>query len=607
MRCFARSLVRVTLVAAVSFAALVPASITLAQDKTTITVLELDGAYPERARMMSPIGKGQTTFREVVDAVKEFGADDTSQALMIKLKEPKLGVTQVQELGRAMEAARAAGKKVFVYAYGYGTPELLLGSYADQVIAQAGGGVSLPGMAISEMYLADTLTWVGVKADMVQVGDYKGAADPLANSRPSEAWSQNIEQLLDSMYGGVREQIKKGRHLDDAKLDKAMDEAWFATAEDAQRLGLIDAALDWPAVGEHLGKVYKTEIAWGGKLLDREGAAGPDMSNPFAALGALTRKQTYAPKRATIAVLHIDGAIIDGDSAGPSLFGSEGSVGSLTIRRALQTIEKNSNIKGLIVRIDSPGGSAIASEVIWQGLKRVSAAGKPVWVSVGSMAASGGYYIAVGGDKIYVNPGSIVGSIGVVGGKLALNGLLSTLKVNVVERTRGPRAAMAGMGAWNDEQRAYVRRKMSETYDLFTGRVSAGRSGIDLSKTAEGRLFTGDKAIALKMADKIGGLDDAITDLAAELGLADGQFDVMDYPAPSTFMEMIEKMLGQTGMTASSPVRPSGSILATEAAAIGRELLGEQGWASLRDSMQGLLQLRKEPVLLMSPRAIIVR
>src|SRR5690606_7120002 len=132
-------------------------------------------------------------------------------------------------------------------------------------------------------------------------------------------------------------------------------------------------------------------------------------------------------------------------------------------------------IKGVIIRINSPGGSATASEVIWRGVQRV-AAKKPVWVSVGSMAASGGYYIAVAGDKIYVTPSGIVGSIGVVGGKISMGGLYDLLHVNVVERARGPRADLfSSSQPWTDQQRAFVRDKMAETYDLFTRRVAQGR------------------------------------------------------------------------------------------------------------------------------------
>jgi protease-4 len=285
-------------------------------------------------------------------------------------------------------------------------------------------------------------------------------------------------------------------------------------------------------------------------------------------------------------------------------------VGSRTVRNALEDILTEDLVKGVVVRIDSPGGSATASEIIWQGVKRV-AEKKPVWVSVGSMAASGGYYIAVSGSKIYVNPSSIVGSIGVVGGKMSMEDLYKNLRVNVVGRGRGPMAEMfASHRVWSEEQRATVRAKMTETYELFTSRVSAGRPGIELSQTAEGRLFTGDKAIALKMADKLGGLRVAIEDMASELSLDD--YEVLDYPAPRAFPDVLKDAMGSfvsapgaigagigaPGATPSAPAIVGGVV---------REVLGEKAWRQMAPSVEAFMQLRDHKVLLVSPRMIVFR
>jgi len=282
---------------------------------------------------------------------------------------------------------------------------------------------------------------------------------------------------------------------------------------------------------------------------------------------------------------------MDGDSsAGGPL--SSASVGSRTIRNAIKQIGKDENIEGVVVRIDSPGGSAIASEVIWQGLHRLSET-KPVWVSVGSMAASGGYYIAVGGDKIYVNESSIVGSIGVVGGKLSFGKVIERAQVNIVPRSRGPRAGMfAAMSGWDAEQTALVREKMAETYDLFTGRVSEGRPGINLSQTAEGRLFLGQRAVELNMADAVGTLSDTIEGLASELDLF--QYDLMEYPEPPSFEDMIGQALG--GFI-SAPI-------ASEKLGMLRELLGERRFGVLRDAWTMTRMLKTEPVLMTAPRVL---
>lgn len=566
-----------------------------------VVTLDLEGALRERPGPLDWLmeGDSEPTFRAVIEALHNASTSDKIDAILIRLKDPELKVSQIEELGSALLRVRAAGKKIFVFAEAYGNAELLLGSYADRVIAQSGGPVSMPGMYMEEMFLADTLAWAGVKADMVQVGDYKGAAEQMARAAPSPQWDQNINQLLDSQYANLRDEIKRGRGMTDAQLDAAMEHSWMTDAASAVKLGLVDEVVDLPNLSDDLAKGLGGTIAWSGGLIKTK-RQGPSMDNPFALFQRLSEKPKTSPDGDAIAVLHIDGVIVDGDSSSGGLFGGESNVGSRTIRNAIEDILENDNFKGCVVRIDSPGGSATASEIMWQGLRRL-AARKPVWVSVGSMAASGGYYCAVGADKIYVNPSSIVGSIGVVGGKLAMQGLYEKLKVNVVTRARGPRAGMFRSTApWSPEELDMVRGKMKETYDLFTARVSAGRKGIDLSKTAEGRLFSGSLAVGLNMADKVGGLSDAIADMADSLSLTD--YEVMDLPGPKPLDEVIrDAMKG----FATAPVR--GGEAMPPIAAIARQIVGPRAWPAVRDGMNAMMLLREQPVILMSPSVIVTR
>ncbi len=582
-----------------------------AKAEAAVALIELDEHLADRARGMALFGESHgTTVRDVTTAMETASKREGILGIVLRLKDVSLNSSRIDELGQAIAAARKAGKKVHIFSDNYGPGELRLGSFADEVIIQRGGGVSLPGIHMEEMFLADMFAWAGVKADFVQVGDYKGASEQYANSKPSAAWNQNIDALLDSMYKITREQLKSGRKLDNAALDKAMETCWMASDEEAIKAGLIDKAIDLPDLSDHLEKAYGKPVTWKddlvGKGSRKEDAAA---ANPFAMFSKLMNPPEYKPKRSTIAVVHIDGAIVDGESTSGGLMGSA-SVGSRTIRRTLSDLEDNKLIKGVVIRIDSPGGSAIASEVIWQGVKRLGKT-KPVWVSIGNMAASGGYYVTVAGDKVYVNPSSIVGSIGVVGGKFALGGLMEKVHINTVSRARGPRAAMESMAnPWSDADRKLVRAKMEDTYKLFTGRVAQGRAGIDLAKTAEGRLFVGQDAVDLKMADKVGTLKDAIGDLSREIKLASGSFDIMDYPAPMSFQEMIENSLGSFGMGASAPA-VSGSIASSVVSAtlgqMARQVMGDQAFLQARSTMDAALQMRKERVLLVTPSVLIFK
>lgn len=578
--------------------------------KARVAMIEIEGAPTERPNELAWLfGPGKEhTLHDYLTAIDRVADDDNYAGLVLRLKDAELGASQVEELGAAITEVRRADKKVHLFADAYGTTELMLGSYADEVIAQDGAPVSLPGMYMEEMFLADTLAWAGIHADMVQVGDYKGASEQMARNGPSKEWDQNINALLDSMYANVRSPLMAGRKISGEQLDKAMTTAWMTDAKEAKDLHLVDTVIDLTALSDHLKEQYHSDIAWDKDVLvpEDDEMSQIDASNPLGMLAKLGQEPDWTPTKDSIAVVHLSGPIIDGEStSGGGPLGGGASTGSRTIRNALEDIRSEDLFKGVVIRIDSPGGSATASEIIWQGVRR-TAEKKPVWVSVGGMAASGGYYIAVSGDKIYVNPSSIVGSIGVVGGKMSLQELYKTLKVNVVGRGRGPMADMFASGStWDESDRAAVRAKMTDTYNLFTARVSAGRKGIDLSKTAEGRLFTGNRAIDMKMADKVGGLEVCINDLAKQAGIAE-DFDVMHFPAPRPFGEVIGDALGNyihaPKVSTSSP-----GPLAQNTLGVVREVLGDRAFVQVQDDLRAFMMLRDKRVLLMNPRAVIFR
>jgi len=570
----------------------------------TVAWLDIEGSLAERQDPYAAMfGAPKPTLRSTVEAIERAGERDDVVALVIRLREPALTMVQVEEIGAAMNRVRGEGKQVHLFNEIYGPTELVLGSFADEVMAQAGAAVSLPGLHMEEFFLRDALATIGVQPDFVQIGDYKGASEPFANAEPSDAWNQNISRLLDSMYENLREHIKRGYAFDDAELNDVMEEAWLVPSERAQELGLVDLAIDRLKVDKHLEDLYG-DFEYDASIGDVGGPGLDAMSNPFALFEALSAPSEVRVGRDSIAVLHINGAIIDGESVGETPLGG-GGVGSLTIRKALKQIEDEPLIRGMIVRINSPGGSAIASESIWLGVRRV-AEKKPVWVSVGDMAASGGYYIGVSGDRIYVNPASIVGSIGVVGGKFALGGMYEKLRVNVVPRSRGPQADLFDTtSGWSEAERALVRDRMKQTYDLFVKRVRAGRPSIDISKTAAGRLFTGETAVDLKMADAIGGLDKAVSDLADRLNLRPGAFDLVNYPAPKTFAEALEEAFG--GFVAAPNAVGERSAVLSEVATMLRLAVGDRAWPRLRDSLTAMLQMRTEPVLLVTPSVLLSR
>ncbi len=428
------------------------------QADARVAWMELEGPLAERPGPFDWLmGSGATTLSDMIGLLDEVAFDDNVDGLVLRLSNPAWNAAQIEEVGDAIGRVRDAGKKVYAFSDMYEAGELRIASYADEVLMQTGGAVFFPGVYMEEMFLADTLALVGAKADYVQIGKYKGAEEQMMNAEPSEAWDQNISQLLDSMYESMRSEIKANRGLSDAQLDRAMETAWYADGKTAEKAGLIDGEIDRDRLTDHLRAALDDDIIKYTTRYDpSRGGASMDMSNPFALLQMLSTEPKNETERDTIAVVHIDGAIMDGESTPATAFGGS-TVGAVTIRETLKEIADDDLVRGVIVRINSPGGSAIASENIWQGVRNLAET-KPVWVSVGSMAASGGYYIAVAGDKIYSSKSGIVGSIGVVGGKIALGGVYDKVGVNVVGRSRGPNAAMfATDKVWTDPQRDLVR------------------------------------------------------------------------------------------------------------------------------------------------------
>lgn len=571
-----------------------------AGEAVKLAVIEIEGTPAEVDVGYTWLGDGSDTLLGIINTIDTLAYDSEFAGLVIRLKDSAMGTTQVEEIGEAIKRYRETDKKVHVFAEGYSTTDLLLASYADEVILQLGGMVSFPGLHVEEMYLADTLSLVGVRAQLVQVGDFKGANEQMTRSSPSPEWDRNISGLLDAMYANMRSIIKEGRRMSDRRLDEAMRIIWAGSGDEAISAGVIDAVVDLPLLRAHLEEEYDADVSWVSDPYDM----GQDDTPVFSPFSIFTGAGARAPNAVhidhpTIAVLHINGTIVDGDSGSGGLLGGGSTVGSRTVRNAIESILAEDLIRGVVVRINSPGGSAIASEVIWQGIERLKS-NKPVWVSVGSMAASGGYYVLSAGDKVYVNPSSVVGSIGVVGGKYAMGDLYDKARVHIVERSRGPMGDLAsGTTPWDEGQLALIRREMTQTYDLFASRVETGRRGINLRKTGEGRLFVGSDAITLRMADEIGGLDDAINALGAEVGIDD--FDVVHFPqAPS----LQEKLMEQFGRFLQAPRL---SIDFNPVEGVLRSVLGEERYLSAVDTLNAMMLLDKERVLLVSPRVLYFR
>lgn len=532
------------------------------------------------------------------------GADH--RGLVVFLDQPDLTLTQCTAIADAIKEVRAAGKTVMTFAEAYDLRDYVIASAADMVLLQHKGAVELSGIAVEEMYLAGMLEKIGVKPDLLQVGKYKGADETMMRTGPSEAWDENFDALLDGLYEQTITRIMEGRGLSRQEVEALFAESWTMTDRQLLEKRAVDQLVDRDLVGV-TELSFGEDFEWDAEL--GSATAGIDPDNPFAFFGVLFADPTVETKRPTLAVIHADGPIMSGDSSvGDGLF-SDASIGSRTIIAALEDALLDENIKGVVLRIDSPGGSALASEVIWQSLRELGSE-KPVFAVVGSMAASGGYYIVSGADQIYVQPHSILGSIGVVGGKITMGGLYDWAGVNITRRTRGPGGdPFNSVEPFTDEQRATVRSALEVVYDQFIDRVKLGRGDRlpDVGSVAEGRLFIGATCIENGMADRLGGVDEALTDLADQLDLAEDEYDVVNLPGPMSLGDYLGSMFG---VNTPAAVRDGVSLNQLPAAGVldtARQLLGPAAWRSVSRSMRGMMLLQNEPVLMLMPAAIVVK
>ncbi len=537
------------------------------------------------------------TLRDVVQQLERVAQDDRFAGLVIYLDEAYLNLAQIHEITQGIKAVREAGRLVLVYAQQYDLLGYALASAADMVLLQHKGLVELTGLSVEEMYLAGLLEKLGVKADFLQIGQFKGAQEPLTRSGPSDAWNQNIEALLDDVYTLILDRIADGRGISRDEVEGLLAQCWTLSDEQYVACGLVDRLAD-REMTQVTGDVFGDDFEW--EDLFEQPDRDKNMDNPFAVFRMLFQEPRVQVRRASLAVIHASGPITSGESQPEGAFGG-GSVGSQTIIRALNQALDNKRIKGVVLRVDSPGGSALASEMIWQAVRRVGQE-KPVYISIGSMAASGGYYIACAGQDIFVSPGSLIGSIGVVGGKFILGGLYEKIGVSVYRRSRGPLGDMFNsVESFTPVQRAAIESAFKRTYEQFTNRVAIGRQDriADIESVAQGRMFTGRQAVSNGLVDRIGGIDAALSALAKQVGLEPDQYDVINLPPPRSLSDLLEEMFAFPGARSVSRT----SVMVDAA----REALGHGAWGSVRPVLAGLMLMRHEPVLTLLPVAIVIR
>ncbi|HEX3762201.1 MAG TPA: signal peptide peptidase SppA, partial [Kofleriaceae bacterium] len=492
-------------------------------------VLGLGGEIVERSALSWSGGRG-TELRTLIDRLRELAGDAELTGLVVRAGGLEISLPDAIELRAAIHDLRRAGKTVACHAESATNAGYLVLAACDRIAIAPLGEVAITGPAAMPVHIKPLLDKLGIQADFLHVGAYKGAAEPLTLDAPSKQADETLGAILDRRYQTMVDAIAGERKLAPDAVKAMIDTALFPS-DQARAAGLIDEVVAF----EPFRDAAVHGAAW------TRLTVSPDRGQSLAAMQMVMRfLGALPPDRPTsdhVALVYALGTIIDG--SGDGVLGARAQIASHTLVAALRALTADDHVKAVVLRIDSGGGSAQASELIWRAVSELKAR-KPVIVSMSDVAASGGYYIASGATRIFALDDTLTGSIGVVGGKLALRGALARLGVHTFPVGRGKRATMmASLGPWTDDERGAVRIAMESVYRVFVGRVAAGRgkSPEDIDRIAQGRVWTGARARELGLIDEIGGLDAALAE-ARKLARLDAATGLEVYPPAPTLRDL---------------------------------------------------------------------
>ena len=433
-----------------------------------------------------------------------------------------------EELRGALERLRAARKHVFVYGAEIDTKAYYVASAAERLYLDPAGGLRLTGMSSTAMYFKGTLDRLGVQADFLKIAEYKSAPEQYTRTGPSPEAAKVRGSLYDDIYGRLVDRLAASRGVSAVKM-RALIDAGPYTAVEAKRAGLVDALTHGDEVEDDIGE---------------------KLGHHVEAVAVDTRtRRPRSWELPQIAVLYVDGDIIDGKSQYIPILDRR-LVGHKTLIEAIANARSDPRVKAIVLRVDSPGGSALASDLIAREIARTRKV-KPVVCSFGDVAASGGYFIAAACDPIFASPSTITGSIGIFTGKFDLTGLANKLGVSVDTTRRG---AHADIESWwrpySDEERRVLLEKLRYYYDRFVDTVAEGRklTHAEVDRVARGRVWTGAQAQAkeIGLVDKLGGFMDAVVEAKRRAGL--GEWEPVELEAlpdePTTLLGQLLALLG---------------------------------------------------------------
>lgn len=505
----------------------------------------LRGNYWLRVRLRGPLPESRVSvllqLREpsqaLVDLLEtlEFAARDPRvEGILLELGGAPHGLAQAEALRRAVRAVREAGKPVFGFGEAIGAEELLVASAATKLWMPPTGSVFLVGLRLGGFFLGELLERAGVRADVVRIGEYKTAAETFLRRDMSPEQREQLGGLLDDRYAALVQALSEGRGLEAQRVRELVDQGPY-TAQEATAAGLVDECLYRDEVEERLEALSSApppRRAGGPRLRWIDAPVYHSLRVADPGWRPLFRE---LPR---VAYVVASGAIHRGS-------GRRG-VASEPFGAMLDALRRDERVVGVVLRVDSPGGDGLASDLLHHQLERLRR-DKPVVVSMGEVAASGGYYLSAAGDAVLAEGSTVTGSIGVVGGKLDLSGLYQRLGIGRDAVERGARAGiLSASRRFTPAERQAVRREMEAFYEAFLDRVARGRrlSGEVVRSLAGGRVMSGSRALQHGLVDRLGGPLEALAEVRRRAGLAADERILLDVHPRAPGLVGLRSLLG---------------------------------------------------------------
>jgi protease IV len=522
--------------------------------KSKVVCFTLRGEYPEGPASEGLFSEIRPSLSDIIGRIDAAGKDKDVAAVWIKLEGLSAGRGKINELRGAIARLRKANKPVYGELVTAESGEYLVATACDEVFMPESGTLMIPGVRAEMMFFKGFLDKIGVEFDALKMGKYKGALEPYTRTDMSQPLRESLEAVVDDVYSEMTGVIAADRHTNDMMVKSLMDHGFF-TAEGAKKAGLIDQVL----YADQFEKRLQRKL--GAESLDIiTNYKVKNIEADFSGIGGLMKfmelltggkSSESAGKKQQIAVVYAVGTIMEGKSSSSML--GESVLGSRTLVAALRKAAENPKVAAVVLRIDSPGGSATASDLIWRETVRMQ---KPLIASMGDVAGSGGYYIAMGANKIYAEPGTLTGSIGVLGGKLVVKGLFDKLGLNTEVISRGANSGvLSSSQTFSPEERHVMTDLLQDVYHQFVDKASKGRKMPyeKLEELAQGRVYSGLMAKKIGLVDELGTLNDAIVAAKTAAGLkADADVDLLILPEPKT---IFEQLFGESDADAETDVK----------------------------------------------------